>query len=281
MNSDKKAFVIGWPVNQSKSPALHTYWLNELGLSGSYEKVPVEPDQLGTFLETFHRSGFVGGNITLPHKEAAFDLVDRRDAVAERLGAVNTVWLEGDNRIGSNTDAYGFAANLDAEAPPWRQGENAVIIGAGGASRAIIWAILEAGYSTVQIVNRTHQKAQALAGRFGDRCLAVAWEDAADGIAECDLLVNTTSLTMNTADPFPLALDHLKTSAIVTDIVYSPLETSLLKQARQSGLTCVDGLGMLLHQAVPGFEHWFGQRPTVTAELRTHMLEKISKENTR
>lgn len=276
MNLNKKAFVIGWPVTQSKSPLLHGHWLNSLDLAGSYEKVPVPPGELNTFLSKLEQSGYVGGNVTVPHKEGAYAIVDECDEIASQLEAVNTVWLQDGKLMGTNTDGYGFAANLDDYTPLWRRGRKAIVLGAGGASRAIVWAIREAGYSSIHIINRTLARAEALAKHFGPKCHAHAWEEINDQYAGCDLLVNTTSLTMNANEPLPFTLDGLPRDAIVTDIVYTPLETSLLKMASKGNWTCVDGLGMLLHQAVPGFEKWFGHRPNVTPQLRAHILKHLN-----
>lgn len=272
----KKAFVTGWPINHSKSPKLHGFWLKHYGIQGSYEAVGVEPENFEQFLKDLLTSGFAGGNVTIPHKEVAFANVDQLDDAAAAIGAVNTLWLEGKKICGGNTDAYGFSANMDQFAPEWRQGnkaKKAIVMGAGGAARAIIYAILEAGFEEVHIVNRTYERAENLANLFGEKCEAHKWDDLHALLSGADFIVNTTSIGMagSNASMMP-DLSTLPKSAIVTDIVYTPLETPFLKSANEQGLKTVDGLGMLLHQAVPGFEKWFGIRPEVTDELRYHIL---------
>ncbi len=276
-----RAFVAGFPVRHSKSPKLHGYWLQHHSVEGSYEALELSPENFPRFLETLSETPspdtFVGGNVTIPHKEAAFQLVDERDEAAEMIGAVNTVWLRDGKLHGSNTDAFGFSGNLDDFAPAWRKGETAAILGAGGASRAVIHAVLEAGYKQVHIANRTLSRARSLSDRFGGRCQAHGWDAISELLAEADLLVNTTSIGMaGKPDTSRLALpslDKVRKSAIVSDIVYTPLETPFLKEAIRCGLQTVDGLGMLLHQAAPGFEIWFGIKPRVTTGLRQHILE--------
>ena len=275
MAEPRTAFVCGHPVAHSRSPRIHGYWLNRYNINGRYSAVDVEPNQFARFLHDILPNGYVGGNVTLPHKEAAFDSVMRRDEAAEAIGAVNTVWLEDDVLWGGNTDAGGFAANLDERAPGWRVRKVAVVLGAGGAARAVIHALRQAGFTDIRIVNRTLPKAGALADRFGSATTAHPARGIDELLADCGLLVNTTSLGMagmeeTFADPRGLPAD-----AIVTDIVYVPLETPLLRKARVRGLRTVDGLGMLLHQAVPGFERWFGYRPEVTPELRERLLEDL------
>lgn len=270
----KKAFVTGWPIKQSKSPMLHGYWLKEYGIEGSYEAHGVEPESFKTFLKDLPTSGFLGGNVTLPHKEMAFANVDQLDDAAAAIGAVNTLWLEGEKICGGNTDAYGFSANMDQFAPDWKNGKTAIVLGAGGAARAIIYSILEAGFQEIHIVNRTLERAQNLAVLFGEKCQAHCWDAIPTLLPNADFIVNTTSIGMagNDASMMP-DLSNLPRSAIVSDIVYIPLETPFLKSANDLGLQTVDGLGMLLHQAVPGFEKWFGIRPEVTDELRDYILE--------
>lgn len=275
----KKAFVTGWPINHSKSPLLHGFWLKQYGIEGSYEPLAVSEADFPSFLKNLGMSEFAGGNITIPHKEIAFEIIKNKDEAASKIGAINTVWLEGTTLIGSNTDAYGFAANLDDFAPHWRDGKTAIVLGAGGASRAVIYAILGAGYEQIQIFNRTFSRAENLAKHFGEKCKAKEWGALEAEIANADFIVNTTSLGMaghESDDPnFQLPeFTHAQKNLIVTDIVYTPLETPFLKGANEMGLKTVDGLGMLLHQAVPGFEKWFGIKPKVTAELRAHILEK-------
>lgn len=275
----QKAFVAGWPISHSLSPLLHGYWLKKYGIEGSYEPVAVEPGHLREFLSGLP-GHFAGGNITIPHKEDALTICDKVEPAAKMIGAVNTVWLEANRLVGDNTDAYGFAANLDHLAPRWREGNRAIVVGAGGASRAVIHAIMEAGYADICILNRTLARAEALTGYFSGRSdtgLSASRLDEAPGLlSSTDLLVNTTSLGMKGNPPLEIELADAKPGLIVTDIVYSPLETPLLKRAGAAGLATVDGLGMLLHQAVPGFQKWFGIRPQVDENLRQHVLAKVA-----
>lgn len=271
--AERRAFVVGHPIAHSRSPLIHGHWLAQHGLKGTYGRIDVAPDAFEDFLKTMASQGLVGGNITIPHKEAAFRLVEWRDAAAEAIGAVNTVWLEDGRLVGSNTDAYGFAANLDQNAPAWREAETALVLGAGGASRAVVQALREAGIDRILIANRTASRADDLASTFG--VAAIAWDDIAAHLPATGLLVNTTSLGMTGKGDLDLPLDRMSPDAIVTDIVYVPLETPLLATARQHGLATVDGLGMLLHQAVPGFERWFGVRPVVDAALRDLIVADI------
>ncbi len=266
------AFVCGHPIAHSRSPVIHRYWLDKYGLNGSYEPVDIAPDAFPRFLNTLGENGYVGGNITIPHKENAFALCFRRDEAAEAIGAVNTIWLENGQLAGSNTDAIGFERNLDDHAPGWADGRPAVVLGAGGAARAIIYSLQKRGARAIHVVNRTVERAEALALKFGSPVSAHGWKDLPGLLPEAGILVNTTSLGMDgSAGPeidFSRADKHL----VVTDIVYVPLETPLLASARSHGLVTVDGLGMLLHQAAPGFERWFGIRPEVTEELRATVL---------
>jgi len=269
------AFVCGHPVAHSRSPLIHGYWLKELGLAGSYERIDVAPADFPAFLTGLPGSPFAGGNVTIPHKEAAFALVARRDAAAEAIRAVNTLWIEDGRVIGGNTDAYGFAANLDQGAPGWRNAAAATVLGAGGAARAVVFALKEAGIGEVRIVNRTLARAEELAGSFGPGVSAHSWMDAARLLGGTDVLVNTTSLGMAGQPEMDVDLALLPDSAIVTDIVYVPLITPLLRQAQGRGLRTVDGLGMLLHQAVTGFERWFGVRPAVSPGLRAAIVADL------
>jgi shikimate dehydrogenase len=273
--AEKRAFVTGHPIAHSRSPKIHGYWLKTYGIDGSYQAIDVAPADFAAFLNSLGEDGYRGGNVTIPHKEAAFTLVDRRDEAAEAIGAVNTLWFEDGVLWGGNTDGHGFAANLDQRAPGWAENGPAVVLGAGGASRAVIHALVERGVSDIRIVNRTLARAQELAHRFGASVSAHGVEATSELLADAGLLINTTALGMHgnealAADPAGLP-DH----AIVTDIVYVPLETPLLAAARARHLRTVDGLGMLLHQAVPGFERWFGIRPEVTAELRQMIVTDI------
>jgi shikimate dehydrogenase len=263
-----RACVMGHPVDHSRSPLLHGYWLKTLGVTGSYVLADVTPADFPDFLRNLRRHDYVGGNITVPHKEAAFRLVDQREDAAQAIGAVNTVWYEDDRLIGGNTDAYGFIAHLTASVPGWEVSScRAVVLGAGGAARAIVYALLERGLD-VAIINRTLTRAHDLAAHFAARAAAHPFGALPQLLPGADLLVNTTSLGMAGKPALDLDLAPLKRSAIVYDIVYVPLETALLKVAKARDHRTVDGLGMLLHQAVPGFARWFGVTPAVTAELR-------------
>ncbi|CAN7232150.1 shikimate dehydrogenase [Mesorhizobium sp. LjRoot246] len=273
--ASKKAFVTGHPVKHSRSPKIHGYWLAKHGIDGSYQAIDVAPQDFAVFVKTLQANNYRGGNVTIPHKEAAFALAGRRDQAAEEIGAVNTLWFEDGVLWGGNTDAHGFAANLDDYAPGWAGKGPAVVLGAGGASRAVIHALKERGVADIRIVNRTLARAMELRDRFGAGVSAHGMAASGELLADAGLLVNTTALGMHgneglSADPVLLP-DH----AIVTDIVYVPLETPLLAAARARKLKTVDGLGMLLHQAVPGFERWFGVRPQVTAELRALIVADL------
>ena len=273
---EPRAFVTGWPIRHSRSPLIHGTWLGALGLAGSYERIAVEPDAFPAFLSGLRDAGFIGGNVTIPHKEAAFAGVARRDAAAEAIGAVNTVWFEGDRLVGGNTDAYGFSANLDERLTGWRDAEEALVLGAGGAARAVVHALAEAGVRRIRIVNRTRERAEALAAAFarpGLELEGAGEEREALFLESADLVVNTRPPVAEATEP---DLSALAEAALVTDIVYVPLETPILKAARQRGLRTADGLGMLLHQAVPGFERWFGRRPSVGEALREALLADIA-----
>ena len=271
--SAPRAFVIGWPIAHSRSPLIHNYWLKHLGPAGSYEKIAVAPEGLALFLADFPQLGFVGGNVTLPHKEAAFAQCAKKTPVAEALQAVNTLWMEGGKLCGDNTDVAGFLASLDAHAWGWGEAcEKAVVLGAGGASRAIVAALISRGVPEIAIINRNvahGEELVALALRI-DPAQKIALSDYASlpkELATADLLVNTTPLGMQNQPPLEINLAPLPSHAVVADIVYVPLETDLLKAARMRGLKTSGGLGMLLYQAVPGFARWFGVRPEVTPEL--------------
>jgi shikimate dehydrogenase len=273
-----KAFVTGWPVSHSLSPALHGFWLKRHGIAGSYEALPVSPEDFRTFLHDLPASGFVGGNVTIPHKEAAFAGCDVLDGEARAIGAVNTLWVEAGKVHGSCTDGYGFSANLDQYCPQWRDAKTALVIGAGGAARAVVHALLSGGIERVIVANRTRERAQALIANFQGNLQACGWQDIPDALPDAGLVVNTTSLGMkgHGGDEAWIDLAQARDDAIVTDIVYVPLETPFLRSARRRDLVTVDGLGMLLHQAVPGFERWFGVRPRVDAALREHMLAVLA-----
>ena len=273
----KRACVIGWPVAHSRSPVIHRYWLKLYGLDGAYEMEAVRPEEIEDFLHSLGQRGYEGANVTLPHKEAALAAADRLDEAATAIGAANTLWLDAKGLLhASNTDAYGFMTHLAAEAPDWNKGSRPVmVLGAGGAARAILHGLLEAGASKILLANRTGGRAEALAQGFGSRVSVVPWEDRNRALAGCGLLVNATSLGMTGKPPLDLDLSALPKDATVADIVYSPLETPLLAAAKARGNRIVDGLGMLLHQAVPGFERWFGVRPEVTPELRAYVAAHL------
>jgi shikimate dehydrogenase len=266
--SAQKAFVVGWPIAHSRSPRIHRFWLARHGIEGDYCPEAVQPEAIGEFLKSFPAKGYVGGNVTLPHKEVAFRACAVTTPVAQRLEAANTLWLEAGRINGDNTDVYGFSANLDDLAPEWRSGSTALVIGAGGASRAVLQALIDAGYKTVSLANRTRARAEALAKHFGEPVSAIGLDELPAAFPEADLIVNATSAGLHDADTIDAPWRVAKGSAIATDLIYVPLVTPFLSNARERGLKIVDGLGMLLHQAVPGFERWFGVRPAVDAELR-------------
>jgi shikimate dehydrogenase len=264
-----RACVTGWPVSHSRSPLIHGYWLRTHGIEGSYERIATPPGEFERFAASIGVDGLRGANVTVPHKVTAFAECDRRTRAAEAMGAVNTLWREGDLLWGDNTDAEGFLGSLDEEAPGWRRElRSAVVLGAGGASRAIVHGLLSAGVERVVIVNRTVGRAETLAAAFGPRLVVSSWSETPGWLGEADILVNTTSLGMGGQDELDIDISNLKAGAVVADVVYVPLETRLVRDARRRSFRAVAGLGMLLHQAVPGFERWFGVRPSVTTELR-------------
>lgn len=273
--AELKAFVCGHPIAHSRSPMIHGHWLKSYGIDGSYTAIDVAPEDFAAFVAGLAAAGLRGGNVTIPHKEAAFAAVQRRDEAAEQIGAVNTLWFEDGILWGGNTDAYGFAANLDHLAPGWAKGDVAVVLGAGGASRAIIHALRMRGFKDIRIVNRTLARASELADQFGAGVSAHPQAATAELLGDASLLINTTALGMHGNEGLPADPSTLPDHAIVTDIVYVPLETPLLAAAKARELKTVDGLGMLLHQAVPGFERWFGYRPEVTAELRNLIVADL------
>jgi shikimate dehydrogenase len=275
VSTGPRAFIVGWPIGQSRSPLIHGHWLKVHGLPGSYERIAVPPEEIEGFLEQLPTSGLVGGNVTVPHKEVAFRIATEKDDVALAIGAVNTLWIDGGRLCATNTDGPGFLANLDDRAAGWDANPGvAVVLGAGGAARAVIWGLLRRGFA-VRIVNRTLARAEDLAARFGRGSSAHGFDELPRLLAEASLLVNTTSLGMAGKDDLVLDLAPLRADALVTDIVYVPLVTPLLAAAAARGHRTVDGLGMLLHQAGGGFERWFGVRPTVTEELRALVLADI------
>lgn len=270
-----KVCVMGWPIAHSRSPLIHNFWIHQLGIKDAvYERLPVAPEDLVDTLRHLHDWGFVGANVTVPHKEAVYASLMRHDALAHRLKAVNTIVMTEHGLEGRNTDGYGFMANLADRAPGWRASAGpAVMLGAGGAARAVAAALDDAGVTELRIVNRTPARAETLISDLAlKRAKFFHWDDMASALEGANLLVNTTSLGMAGEHDLDIDLTPLPRDALVTDIVYTPLETGLLKAARARDLATVDGLGMLLHQAVPGFEAWFGKRPKVTAELRALVL---------
>jgi len=278
-----KAFIVGHPIKHSRSPLVHGYWLKQYGLSGSYERIDVAPEDLDEFLVSFWSLGFVGGNITIPHKEATFDFLDNKTERAQRVGAVNTLWYDdkGIELWGDNTDVLGFMANLDLSlGTGWDQDvDTALVLGAGGAARGIVAGLQDRSLKRIVIANRTLANAQDLAReleRYGTvKLQAVAWDEVENALPTSQLIVNTTSLGMAGQPPLLLDLARAPGNAVVTDIVYVPLRTPLLAAAEAHGLRTVDGLGMLLHQAVPGFERWFGVRPEVTPDLRALIVADL------
>jgi shikimate dehydrogenase len=268
------AGVMGWPVAHSLSPRLHGHWLRRYAIDGAYVPLPVPPERLEHALGALPTLGFAGTNLTIPHKEAAVSLVDRLSATAERIGAVNTVVVEPDGTLsGDNTDGFGFIASLSESPVGWHAAAGpAVVLGAGGAARAIAAALLDAGVPEVRLVNRTAERARALAGDLGGPVDAVEWAGRSAALADAALLVNTTSLGMHGQPLLDLALDNLPPTALVTDVVYTPRITPLLALARARGNPVVDGLGMLLHQARPGFRAWFGVDPVIDDDLRATVL---------
>jgi shikimate dehydrogenase len=278
MTAIRHAFVIGQPIAHSRSPLIHRHWLAEYGLSGRYDPIEVAPEDLGAFLDALRGSAFVGGNVTVPHKEAVFRLMaGRTDAVTAVVAAVNTLYFAEDGALaGTNTDVAGFLANLDAAVPGWDRGAgHAVMIGAGGAGRGIAHALRTRGLA-VRLVNRTAARAADLAAHIGSGVEAVAWDDLSAALEGAGLLVNATSLGMVGKPPLTIDLARLPREAVVNDIVYVPMETELLAAARRRGNPVVDGLGMLLHQAVPGFARWFGVTPAVTPALRRIVMADLS-----
>jgi shikimate dehydrogenase len=268
------AGVFGWPVDHSRSPRLHGYWLRQLGIDGAYIPFATHPARLEQAIRALPALGFRGGNVTLPHKERAFDLVDERTLQAHRIGAVNTLVVREDGTIlGDNTDGFGFVANLQQALPTWRGPAGpAVVLGAGGAARAIVVSLLDADVPEVRVVNRTTRRAEEIAAAVGGPVKVLPWESRAVALMDAALLVNGTNLGQAGQPPLEIDLAMLPAGAVVYDIVYVPLRTELLKAARARGNPIVDGLGMLLHQARPGFQAWFGADPEVTPELRAFVL---------
>jgi shikimate dehydrogenase len=274
----RRACVIGWPVKHSRSPLIHNYWIKLHRLAAEYRREEIPPEAFAQFIKNLAAHGYVGANITLPHKEAALALSEPDDR-ARAVGAVNTLWFENDHLYSTNTDVEGFTANLDNAVPGWDAalGE-AVVLGAGGAARAVIYGLIERDCDRIHVINRTPERAEALRARFGDAVKPAHWNAVPHLLSRAGLLVNTTTLGMVGQPPLTIDLDPLQADAVVADLVYVPLETALLKAARARGLETADGLGMLLHQAVRGFQLWFGVRPEVTAELRALVELDLARE---
>jgi shikimate dehydrogenase len=270
------ACLIGWPAAHSRSPLIHHYWLRKLGIEGGYNIEAVPPEGFAEFVLHLSTHGFVGANVTIPHKERALALT-KPDDRAGAVGAANTLWYEGGELRSTNTDIEGFINNLDACAPGWDAATDALVLGAGGSSRAVVFGLLDRGIGRVHLANRTIERARALADQFGPNVHPLAWDAVGDLLPHAKLLVNTTSLGMHGQPALELDVGLLPSQAVVADLVYVPLQTPLLAAAQARGLKTADGLGMLLHQAVRGFELWFGQRPEVTPELRALVEADLTK----
>jgi shikimate dehydrogenase len=271
------AGVLGWPVAHSRSPRLHNYWIARHGVNGAYLPLPVAPEHFATAVRALGTLGFAGANVTVPHKLAALAACDEVSEAARRIGAVNTLVFRAEGALfGTNTDAEGFAANLQAVAPGFdASAAPALVLGAGGAARAVVVALLDAGAAEIRLTNRSAARAAALAAEMGDACKAVPWAERSGALAGIGLVVNTTSLGMTGQPPLDIALDDLPAAAVVNDIVYDPLTTPLLRAAAARGNPAVDGLGMLLHQARVGFQAWFGVEPKVDDALRKHVAKDL------
>jgi shikimate dehydrogenase len=268
MNEVRAACVIGWPVAHSRSPLIHGHWIKHHKLAADYRREAIEPGAAADFFANLSSRGYVGCNVTLPHKQAALAASEPDDR-ARAVGAANTLWLENGPLFSTNTDVEGFTNNLDAAVPDWdRRLAEAVVLGAGGSARAVVYGLIERGYARIHVVNRTFDRAQALRERFGAAVQPANWSALPHLLTRAGLLVNTTLLGMTGQSTLEIDLAPLPQEAVVADLVYAPLETDLLAAARARGLATADGLGMLLHQAVRGFSLWFGVRPEVTAELR-------------
>jgi len=264
----KQVCVLGWPIAHSRSPLIHNYWIKQQGLDAEYRREAVPPNEFAEFVGKLHERGYIGANVTVPHKQPALAL-SKPDDRAQAVGAANTLWYDGNNVLRStNTDVEGFLANLDAATPGWDRGlTSAMVIGAGGGARAVVYALLTREVERVYLINRTHARSEELRQRFGARVYPARWEEMTGLLGGAGLLVNATTLGMVGQPALEINL-RCPASLVVADLVYDPLQTPLLKMARDRGLRTADGLGMLLHQAVRGFELWFGVRPEVTKELR-------------
>jgi shikimate dehydrogenase len=270
------ACLIGWPAAHSRSPLIHHYWLRTLGIEGGYNIEAVPPEGFADFVLHLSSHGFVGANVTIPHKERALAL-STPDPRARAVGAANTLWYDNNELRSTNTDIEGFIDNLDTCAPGWDAAADALVLGAGGASRAVVFGLIERGIRRVHLANRTVSRARLLADQFGACVDPVAWGAIDDLLPSTGLLVNTTSLGMQGQPALEIDVGRLPADAVVADLVYVPLDTALLSAARARRLRTADGLGMLLHQAVRGFELWFGQRPRVTPELRALVEADLTK----
>ncbi len=276
MSTPRDACVIGWPAGHSRSPLIHNYWIKKLRIAAEYRREVVPPHDFADFACTLGAHGYKGANVTIPHKEAAL-AVSEPDERATAVGAANTLWLDRGKLRSTNTDVEGFLANLDAAAPGWDEIENALVLGAGGAARAVAFGLLERGLKRVDIANRTFERAQALRERFGEKVVPARWEEIPRLLTGAGLLVNTTSLGMRGQPQLEIDLRPMPRNAVVADLVYVPLETPLLAAAKARGLRVADGLGMLLYQAVRGFSLWFGVQPKVTPELRELIEADLAK----
>src|SRR6202158_4121804 len=270
------ACLIGWPAAHSRSPLIHHYWLRNLGIEGGYSIEAVPPEGFAEFVLHLSTHGFVGANVNITHKERALAL-SMPDARARAVGAANTLWYDGGELRSTNTDIEGFINNLDACAPGWDAASDALVLGAGGAARAVVFGLIERGIKRVHLANRTIERSRALADQFGANVDPVSWDAISDLLPRVGLLVNTTSLGMHGQPALGVDVGLLSPPAVVADLVYVPLQTPLLAAARARGLKTADGLGMLLHQAVRGFELWFGRRPEVTSELRDLVEADLAK----
>lgn len=276
MTTNPRVAVIGWPIAHARSPVVHNFWLRQLGIAGSYTKEAVRPEDVGNFLKRLAAEGYVGLNATVPHKEAIYALADERLPDAVAVGAANTLWLDDGRLIVTNTDTYGFMTHLDETTPQWRSLDRPVaILGAGGAARGIVHGFVSAGVASVKLCNRTRERSEILAKHFGSCVTVVDWAERSTMLGDVGVLVNTTTLGMTGCPQLEINLGRLPDDSVVADAVYVPLRTGLLKAAAARGLQTVDGLGMLLHQAVPGFERWFGVRPNVSEELRACVLADL------
>lgn len=278
----KKACVIGWPIKHSRSPLIHNYWLKLLHIDGLYERVAVQPNDLRSFIRNLKQNGYQGCNVTIPHKEAALAAVDSYDQIVRETGSLNTVFLKGDKIQGTSTDGQGFLNNILSHYPDYQiQGKTVFMIGAGGSAKAICQKLLQENAKTILIFNRTRERALELKQSFGSKIQIVPPQDAQQRLINVDILINATSQGMIGQPSLEIEIYNLPKHALVADIVYVPLKTKLISKAESLGLQTVPGLGMLLHQAVEGFEHWFGVRPQVTDELYNLVAQDIALEQSK